>query len=186
MPTKKAQRPQSSITRAKCWVPSWRRWIGQPIARSEKSSSTASERVPAQRQRQAGRPNSRSVDHRPGSLVEGRGAQHGHGEAGARIDPVGQAAAAVELDDQLDAAAIVGQQHVGAGAVRQPGVQLDPGDGGVQRPPRLLAASLAATQQLGGLILPLQPGIDDLSERALGRRHVTRKRLPCHGRDTAV
>ncbi len=41
MPTKNAHRPQSSMTRAKCWSPSWRRWMGSraPAARSRRPRS---------------------------------------------------------------------------------------------------------------------------------------------------
>jgi hypothetical protein len=99
------------------------------------------------------------------------GAQHDQRQARAGIDPVGQPASAFELDHELDGAVLVGQQGVGAHAVRQAGVDGHGANTFIERPPRLLTTDFAPPEQERRGSVAIQPGPNHSLERALGRRH---------------
>jgi hypothetical protein len=108
----------------------------------------------------------------PRFIVQRRRPQHHHWEPTVWIDPVRKAASAVDLDHELDAAAGVLEQDVGAGAVGQPRVDLDRSGRRRERAPGLLAADLATPKQLGRLDLTIEPGPEYPPERSFDGRHM--------------
>jgi hypothetical protein len=95
---------------------------------------------------------------------------HQHREPHAGPNAVQEPAPAVELDDQLDSAVVVGQHGVGAFVVGQPRVDGDVSDRGLERTPSRLVAGVAAAQDLRRGPTR-EPTGDHFSKLALGVRH---------------